>query len=86
MDDIEFHIMTDIPDKEHPVDNFSKTVIVYELTRETKEVQDFALGYYNFNTKSWFLNDGESLEASLWSYLPMPTGMKNRHFKTINID
>jgi len=49
--EVEFYPMTDIPEKEQLVDNFSKTVIVYELDVTTKEMYDVALGYYNFNVR-----------------------------------
>lgn len=83
--EVEFYPMTDIPEKEQSVDNFSKTVIVYELDVNTKEMYDVALGYYNFNVKAWFLNGGEPMIAYCWTYMPVPRHMKKSYFKPINL-
>lgn len=86
MEDPIYYPMTDIPEKEHQADNFSKTVLIYELDKITKAMYDVALGYYNFNTRSWFVVGGDSILAYCWTELPYMPSMKKRSFNPINIE
>lgn len=59
------------PMNEFPIqvdgEHFSKTVLVYD-----KDLEDFDLGYYDFESHKWQVMGGFQMDLICWSYIPMP--------------
>lgn len=73
MEEIMFHQMSEIPEKDMDCDNYSKEVLVYQLDPVTAEVVDISIACYNFNFNAWFSLTIDSIYAYCWAYPPIPT-------------
>lgn len=58
-------------------EHFSNTVMVYD-----KDLKDFDLGFYNFDTKKWDVMGGFQMDLICWSEIPKPTIFAVCKFKT----
>lgn len=66
METNKFYPMTQLPPKVSE-EEFSETVLVYD-----EDLEDFDLGYYNFDTKQWSVFGCLSMKLICWSRVPAP--------------
>lgn len=66
----EFYPMLELPEKSVDEPNFSKTVIVYDLTGDDTIFSNH--GYYNFQDLEWVHFGDDSMHLICWCYIPDP--------------
>ena len=57
-------------------EDFSKTVLVYDA-----DLEDFDLGYYNYDTKNWEVMGCFQMKLICWSEIPLPHKLVVGNFK-----
>ena len=57
-------------------EHFSKTVLVYDI-----DLEDFDLGFYNFDTQKWDVMGGFQMALICWSDIPTPHILQVSDFK-----
>ena len=57
-------------------EHFSRTVLVYDM-----DLEDFDLGFYNYDTQKWDVMGGFQMELICWSYIPKPHNLQVSYFK-----
>ena len=75
-----FKPMTEFPPQVEGED-FSETVLVYDT-----DLEDFDLGFYNFDTKKWDVMGGFQMDLICWSEIPLPHKLVVSDFKTYLTD
>lgn len=70
-----FKPMTELPPQVGGED-FSETVLVYD-----KDLEDFDLGFYNYDTQKWDVFGGFQMNLICWSYVPLPHNLQISDFK-----
>lgn len=62
-------------------EHFSKTVLVYD-----EDLEDFDLGFFNYDTQKWDVMGGFQMKLICWSYIPLPHHLGMTNYKSILTD
>ncbi|QBA19675.1 hypothetical protein EU348_00235 [Chryseobacterium indologenes] len=62
-------------------EQFSRTVLLYD-----KDLDNFDLGYYDFELQKWQAMGGFQMDVICWSYIPTPNELQVSGFDSVTID
>ncbi|MGR3857535.1 MULTISPECIES: hypothetical protein [Chryseobacterium] len=62
-------------------EQFSRTVLLYD-----KDLDNFDLGYYDFELQKWQAVEGFKMDIICWSYIPIPNELQVSGFDSVTID
>lgn len=62
-------------------EQFSRTVLLYD-----KDLDNFDLGYYDFEVQKWQAMGGFQMDIICWSYIPIPNELQVSGFDSVTID
>lgn len=62
-------------------EQFSQTVLLYD-----KDLDNFDLGYYDFELQKWQALGGFQMDVICWSYVSIPSNVQVSGFHTVTID
>lgn len=60
-------------------EQFSQTVLLYD-----KDLDNFDLGYYDFEIQEWQALGGFQMELICWSYVSLPTDLQVSGFDSVS--